>query len=216
MRCVGKNSGTLRLAVTVYIVALVAILCTIIHGFRHSSNAFTRHFAEACIGLLSAACSLCALLPFMYKALDERETWRTYLFAAAHVACVSTVAAACVLSAAVLVAGEYTPAQRNCAAIVIGFHWGLLVLFMHDYTVLAIFLKNIFSIKCCPQSMQKAQDDLINDLNNMIGEDEQKFWGLTGSDIARLSSLSSQRHQAAANQLIEHLQNKLPQHVDAV
>ena len=216
MRCVGKNSGTLRLAVTVYIVALVAILCTIIHGFRHSSNAFTRHFAEACIGLLSAACSLCALLPFMYKALDERETWRTYLFAAAHVACVSTVAAACVLSTAVLVAGEYTPAQRNCAAIVIGFHWGLLVLFMHDYTVLAIFLKNIFSIKCCPQSMQKAQDDLINDLNNMIGEDEQKFWGLSGSDIARLHSLSSQRHIAAANGLIEHLQNKLPQHVDAV
>ena len=216
MRCVGKNSGTLRLAVTVYIVALVAILCTIIHGFRHSSNAFTRHFAEACIGLLSAACSLCALLPFMYKALEERETWRSYLFAAAHVACVSTVAAACVLSAAVLVAGEYTPAQRNCAAIVIGFHWGLLVLFMHDYTVLAIFLKNIFSIKCCPQSMQKAQDDLIDDLNNMIGEDEQKFWGLSGSDIANLRSFSSQRHVAAANQLIEHLQNKLPQHVDAV
>lgn len=216
MRCVGKNSGTLRLAVTVYIVALVAILCTIIHDFRHSSNAFTRHFAEACIGLLSAACSLCALLPFMYKALDERAAWREYLFAAAHVACVSTVAAACVLSTAVLVAGEYTPAQRNCAAIVIGFHWALLVLFMHDYTVLAIFLKNIFEINCCPPSMKAAQEDLINDLNNMIGKDEQTFWGLTASNVADLSSLSSQRQVAAANQLIEHLQSKLPQNVDAV
>ena len=112
--------------------------------------------------------------------------------------------------------GEYTPAQRNCAAIVIGFHWALLVLFMHDYTVLAIFLKNIFVIKCCPESMQNAQNDLINDLNKMIGKDEQKFWGLTASNLAGVSSFQSERHVAAANQLIEHLQNKLPQHVDAV
>ena len=84
------------------------------------------------------------------------------------------------------------------------------------FIIYFFFLKNIFSIKCCPQSMKKALYDLIDDLNNMIGEDEQKFWGLSGSDIANLRSFSSQRHVAAANQLIEALQSKLPQHVDAV
>jgi hypothetical protein len=214
MGCTGKNSTLLRAAVVVYVVAVLVIVSVVVHNHRTSDNAFVRHFANACIGLLSTACALNALMPLLYHLTKDvasvnqgvfKHASRPALIAISHAACVSTVVSACVLASAVLAIGEYTPAQRNLAAILIGFHWALLVLFMNDFTIVAIFLESVFNFDSC--YLPTARASLLQDLQAMIGEEQQLFWGLDAESIANDNSLTD-RYKSAAGDLIEHLQQK--------
>ena len=205
MRCLGKNTGLIRAAVVVYVITIVVIVSVIVHNHMDAGNAFVRHFARATAGLLSAACVLTVLLPAWYKLAHQRCQTINYIFVAlAHVACVSTLISACVLSSAIIAVGDYTPAQLNLASVNIAFHWALLLMFMNDYTTVSIFAETVAMIpgikRCLPEDYEKM-------LKSQISPVHETFWGLPANDVVA-STITSERHTAAARAIITRLQQQ--------